>query len=384
MININLGNIIGATTSIQGESTSTESLSTWSDFIGEFELSLENNGDISNKIEGVDEGLILYNFIYTLYQKLNIQENIGTNINLETIESKVADINMNLEFNSDLNELLPTEVNKEVLQQNSLQDILDFINNYTNENKDILEKNTFDENISLIVNKIKEHINKSDDFNKVTNFEKLDSIGAYNMSKIDDYTNLKNEDKDIDCLENILSSDDNNYTGVINSFNKFNTIYNTNTNNSIEQPVSEIRQEFIVDDLVKAVDYIKSNDMESLNVKFNPKDLGEISINISKNDEESNLLITVDNDNAFDIVNKNIEDIKNHLKESNINLNDVVVTVKSNDENLLSDSLNRGFNKESNFNQGKNNKYKKDNQESIEDITISNQDSNDDNLNILI
>ena len=384
MININLGNIIGATTSIQGESTSTESLSTWSDFIGEFELSLENNGDISNKIEGVDEGLILYNFIYTLYQKLNIQENIGTNINLETIESKVADINMNLEFNSDLNELLPTEVNKEVLQQNSLQDILDFINNYTNENKDILEKNTFDENISLIVNKIKEHINKSEDFSKVTNFEKLDSIGAYNMSKIDDYTNLKNEDKDIDCLENILSSDDNNYTGVINGFNKFNTIYNTNTKNSIEQPVSEIRQEFIVDDLVKAVDYIKSNDMESLNVKFNPKDLGEISINISKNDEESNLLIMVDNDNAFDIVNRNIEDIKNHLKESNINLNDVVVTVKSNDENLLSDSLNRGFNKESNFNQGKNNKYKKDNQESIEDITISNQDSNDDNLNILI
>ena len=375
MININLGNIIGATTSIQGESTSTDSLSTWSDFIGEFELSLENNGDISNKTEGVDEDLILYNFIYTLYQKLNIQENI---------ESEVLDTNVNLEFNSDLNELLAIESNRELLQQNSLQDILDFINNYTNENKDILEKNTFDENINLIVNKIKEHINKYDDFKKVTNFEKLDSIGAYNMSKIDDYTNLKNEDKDIDCLENILSSDDNNYTGVINGFNKFNTIYNTNTNNSIEQPVSEIRQEFIVDDLVKAVDYIKSNDMESLNVKFNPKDLGEISINISKSDEESNLLITVDNDNAFDIVNRNIEDIKNHLKESNINLNDVVVTVKSNDENLLSDSLNRGFNKESNFNQGKNNKYKKDNQESIEDITISNQDSNDDNLNILI
>ena len=384
MININLSNMIGASSSVQSKSISTDTSSTSSDFMSEFQLGLENNGGISNKTEAVDEDLILYNFIYTLYQKLNIQENIGTNINLETIESKVADINMNLEFNSDLNELLPTEVNKEVLQQNSLQDILDFINNYTNENKDILEKNTFDENISLIVNKIKEHINKSDDFSKVTSFEKLDSIGAYNMSKIDDYTNLKNEDKDIDCLENILSSDDNNYTGVINGFNKFNTIYNTNTNNSIEQPVSEIRQEFIVDDLVKAVDYIKSNDMESLNVKFNPKDLGEISINISKNDEESNLLIMVDNDNAFDIVNRNIEDIKNHLKETNINLNDVVVTVKSNDENLLSDSLNRGFNKESNFNQGKNNKYKKDNQESIEDITISNQDSNDDNLNILI
>ena len=40
MININLGNIIGATTSIQGESTSTDSLST-----------LVENKDVEIKIE---------------------------------------------------------------------------------------------------------------------------------------------------------------------------------------------------------------------------------------------------------------------------------------------------------------------------------------------
>ena len=65
MISINLGNIIGATTSIQGESTSTDSLSTWSDFIGEFELSLENNGDIRpwEKIRGLPGAWIKKSFI---------------------------------------------------------------------------------------------------------------------------------------------------------------------------------------------------------------------------------------------------------------------------------------------------------------------------------
>ena len=124
--------------------------------------------------------------------------------------------------------------------------------------------------------------------------------------------------------------------------------------------------------------------MESLNVKFNPRDLGEISINISKNNEESNLLITIDNDNVFDFVNKNIEDIKNHLKDTNIDIKDVFITVKSDNENLFSDNLNRGFNQESNFKQNKNNKFKKDNQEIIDDLTINDYNNDDENLNILI
>ena len=65
MININISNTIGASSSIKNESISTDTSSIWSDFINEFKLGLENNGDISNKTEGVDEDLILYNFIFT-------------------------------------------------------------------------------------------------------------------------------------------------------------------------------------------------------------------------------------------------------------------------------------------------------------------------------
>jgi len=381
MINIKLNNMIGTSSSVQSESISTDTSSTWSDFISEFRLGLENNGDISNKTEGVDEDLILYNFIYTLYQKLNTQEDIGNSIQLESIKNILnSDINVDLEAN---NESI-LELNNTLLNSNDIKDIIDYINSNIDEYKNVSDKDELNNQFNLLVDKIKERLEAYDKLNNVANYKNLDSIGAFNMSKIDDYNNSKNENKDIDCLENILSSDENSYTNSIGVFNKFNTVYNTNVNTYIEQPVSEIRQEFISDDIVKAVKYIKSNDMESLNVKFNPRDLGEISINISKNNEESNLLITVDSDNVFDMVNENIQDIRNHLKDINIDVKDVIIAVKSNDENLFSDNFNRGFNQERNFKQSKNNNYTKDNDDSIDDVSINEYSNDNDNLNILI
>ena len=379
MININLSNIIGASSLVQSESISTDTSSTCLDFMSEFKLEFENNGDISNKIDYVDEEMMLYNFIYALYQRFNIHEDIGNLEELESIKNRL-DSNINIETN---NESI-LELDSTLLDSNIINEVTDYINNYMDEHKNALEKEELNKQFNLLLDKIKERLEASDKLkNDVAIYEKLDGIGAFNMSKIDGYNSSKNND--MDCLENILlSSDDNNYTNSIVGFNKFNTAYNANINVDIEQPVSEIRQEFISDDIVKAVKYIKSNDMESLNVKFNPRDLGEISINISKNNEESNLLITIDNDNVFDFVNKNIEDIKNHLKDTNIDIKDVFITVKSDNENLFSDNLNRGFNQESNFKQNKNNKFKKDNQEIIDDSTINDYNNDDENLNILI
>lgn len=348
--------MIGASSSVQSEPISTDASSTCLDFMSELKLELENNGDISNKTDDVDEGMMLYNYIYELYQKFNIQEDIVDSEKLE--------------------------LDNTLLDSNDIKEVIDYINNYIYEYKNISDKEELNKQFDLLVDKIKERLEAYEKSNNdIAIYEKLDSIGALNMLKIDDFNNSKNED--MDCLENILASD-NNYTNSIVGFNKFSTVYNTNVNVEIEQPVSEIRQEFISDDIVKAVKYIKSNDMESLNVKFNPKDLGEISINISKNNEESNLLITVDDNNVFDFVNKNIEDIKNHLKDTNIDIKDVFITVKSDNENLFSDNLNRGFNQESNFKQNKNNKSKKDNQEIIDDLTINDYNNDDENLNILI
>ena len=63
MININLSNMVGDSSLSQSKSVSSDSLSTFKDFISEFKLEDENSGTNTNNKEDVDESLILYNLI---------------------------------------------------------------------------------------------------------------------------------------------------------------------------------------------------------------------------------------------------------------------------------------------------------------------------------
>ena len=62
MININLSNMVGDSSLSQSKSVSSDSLSTFKDFISEFKLEDENSGTNTNNKED-DESLILYNLI---------------------------------------------------------------------------------------------------------------------------------------------------------------------------------------------------------------------------------------------------------------------------------------------------------------------------------
>lgn len=389
MININLSNSIGSNNSPQSESIGTDSSSVWSDFMSEFELQFEDNGTTSNKTDIIDDEFILYNVIYTIYEQFNMKGNIENINQLETAKNimqdeftteelenikNALDSYLNLENNSESKQ----ELNDLLLESKEIKNIVDYIDEYNNTSTKDGSNKESNLLVDKIINELKSFGKSNDDIDST--YKKLDGIGVLNMSKIDTISNSKGKNSDIDCLEKIASSNDNSYSNSIFGFNKFNTVYNTSVNTDIEKVITEVRQEFISDDIVKAVKYIKSNGMEELNVKFNPKDLGEISINVLKDNDGSNLLITVDSDNVLDLVNNNIEDIKNHLKDTNINVKDVVIAVKQDEENMFSDNLNQHFNKEQSYKQNKN---KKDSNETIEEIAI-NDYKNDENLNILI
>ena len=295
MININLSNMVGDSSLSQSKSVSSDSLSTFKDFISEFKLEDENSGTNTNNKEDVDESL---------------------NLLIDKIKNQIKD-----------------------LDKSSQEDSM---------------------------------------------YENLDTVGILNQSKIDEYKSSKGTSNDIEYLENIVSADDNSYINSFVGINEFNTVYRNSTSNDIPQPVTEIRQEFITEDIIKSVKYMKNSDLEELNVKLNPRNLGEISIKLSKNKEHSNLLITVDDNNILDLVNKNIEDIKKHLNDTDINIKDIVINVKSENENLFSDNLNKEFNQDRRFNQNNSNKNKKNNNQIIEELHNSEHNKDDDNLNILI
>lgn len=391
MININLSNMVGDSSLSQSKSVSSDSLSTFKDFISEFKLEDENSGTNTNNKEDVDESLILYNLIYTLYEKFNIAEKIDSLTDLENIKSSLnSKLNLNEVENTknilDAIENLHTssESNYSLeLNNNNMKEIINNINYLINEGRN--NSNKINESLNLLIDKIKNQIKDLDKSSQEDSmYENLDTVGILNQSKIDEYKSSKGTSNDIEYLENIVSADDNSYINSFVGINEFNTVYRNSTSNDIPQPVTEIRQEFITEDIIKSVKYMKNSDLEELNVKLNPRNLGEISIKLSKNKEHSNLLITVDDNNILDLVNKNIEDIKKHLNDTDINIKDIVINVKSENENLFSDNLNKEFNQDRRFNQNNSNKNKKNNNQIIEELHNSEHNKDDDNLNILI
>lgn len=389
MININLSNMVGDSSLSQSKSVSSDSLSTFKDFISEFKLEDENSGTNTNNKEDVDESLILYNLIYTLYEKFNIAEKIDSLTYLENIKSSlnsklneventknILDAIENLHTSSESNYSLE-------LNNNDMKEIINNINYLINEGRN--NSNKINESLNSLIDKIKNQIKDLDKSSQEDSmYENLDTVGILNQSKIDEYKSSKGTSNDIEYLENIVSADDNSYINSFVGINEFNTVYRNSTSNDIPQPVTEIRQEFITEDIIKSVKYMKNSDLEELNVKLNPRNLGEISIKLSKNKEHSNLLITVDDNNILDLVNKNIEDIKKHLNDTDINIKDIVINVKSENENLFSDNLNKEFNQDRRFNQNNSNKNKKNNNQIIEELHNSEHNKDDDNLNILI
>ena len=391
MININLSNMVGDSSLSQSKSVSSDSLSTFKDFISEFKLEDENSGTNTNNKEDVDESLILYNLIYTLYEKFNIAEKIDSLTDLENIKSSLnSKLNLNEVENTknilDAIENLHTssESNYSLeLNNNDMKEIINNINYLINEGRN--NSNKINESLNSLIDKIKNQIKDLDKSSQEDSmYENLDTVGILNQSKIDEYKSSKGTSNDIEYLENIVSADDNSYINSFVGINEFNTVYRNSTSNDIPQPVTEIRQEFITEDIIKSVKYMKNSDLEELNVKLNPRNLGEISIKLSKNKEHSNLLITVDDNNILDLVNKNIEDIKKHLNDTDINIKDIVINVKSENENLFSDNLNKELNQDRRFNQNNSNKNKKNNNQIIEELHNSEHNKDDDNLNILI
>ena len=389
MININLSNMVGDSSLSQSKSVSSDSLSTFKDFISEFKLEDENSGTNTNNKEDVDESLILYNLIYTLYEKFNIAEKIDSLTDLENIKSSlnsklneventknILDAIENLHTSSESNYSLE-------LNNNDMKEIINNINYLINEGRN--NSNKINESLNSLIDKITNQLKDLDKSSQEDSmYENLDTVGILNQSKIDEYKSSKGTSNDIEYLENIVSADDNSYINSFVGINEFNTVYRNSTSNDIPQPVTEIRQEFITEDIIKSVKYMKNSDLEELNVKLNPRNLGEISIKLSKNKEHSNLLITVDDNNILDLVNKNIEDIKKHLNDTDINIKDIVINVKSENENLFSDNLNKEFNQDRRFNQNNSNKNKKNNNQIIEELHNSEHNKDDDNLNILI
>lgn len=282
--------------------------------------------------------------------------------------------------------------------KNNTQMDMNIVNNNVNKQQEIVDNLiAFVESSSNkdnIQNKI-DFIKKTFDFNEVKS--KLTDLVESNFNlqnSKDEFTNKVEKSLDfaseLEAISNfkVLSMKDNiKVNDSKNEINFLNNIAMTNNNANLEVKTENlephvVRSEYIANDIVESINYLKVNNLEEIKVKMNPKDLGELHIKIIKENNVEKVFITLHNSESFKLVKDNVAEIKNHLNNLDINVNEVNVEMKSENRDDFSQNLNQQFNKGNNKQQRRAVKFEieNENESSIENDLLK----TDSNINRLI
>ncbi|AWH75977.1 flagellar hook-length control protein FliK [Clostridioides difficile] len=276
------------------------------------------------------------------------------------------------DINSILNDLEKLNISDELKQELKLNK--NVLNKIVNQNAKLNNANinNSDDMQSLDMMKLRELLDN--DANK--NFEVISkttendtkSIDLYNFdsNRMDNINSNKQKDDSSDILEKLAGGNGNksgNFGQVINKNLDTNKVKNDNVNlKHIESNV--------MDDSIKAIKHMKTNDIQELTIKLRPKELGDMNIQLLKDGENMRAVVTVFNKDVFDSINKNMTDLKQHLELTNVNIKDVSVQMHSDNRNT-SDTFDKAFeqqNRQNNQeNMNKQNTNNKRNNMAIED-----------------
>ncbi|MDI7818304.1 flagellar hook-length control protein FliK [Clostridioides difficile] len=269
------------------------------------------------------------------------------------------------DINSMLNDIEKLNVSDEFKQELKLNK--NMLNKIVNQNAELNKDNTnkSDDVQNLDIMKLRELLdnNTNGDFEVIskTTEEDTKSVDLYNFNsnRMDKLNSNKQRDESSDILEKLAGANGNksgNFSQVINKSMDINKTKNDNVNlKHIESNV--------MDDSIKAIKHMKTNDIQELTIKLRPKELGDMNIQLLKDSESMKAVVTVFNKDVFDSINKNITDLKQHLELTNVNIKDVSVQMHSDNRNT-SDTFDKAFeqqnrqNNQENMNkQGTNNKH---------------------------
>lgn len=321
--------------------------------------------DKENELNKIDENLII--LANRIFNNISYKEKQQFDITEDN-----ADFKNNTQM--DMN-IVNNNVNK---QQEIVDNLIAFVESSSNKDN--------------IQNKI-DFVKKTFDFNEVKS--KLTDLVESNFNlqnSKDEFTNNVEKSLDfaseLEAISNfkVLSMKDNiKVNDSKNEINFLNNIAMTNNNANLEVKTENlephvVRSEYIANDIVESINYLKVNNLEEIKVKMNPKDLGELHIKIIKENNVEKVFITLHNSESFKLVKDNVAEIKNHLNNLDINVNEVNVEMKSENRDDFSQNLNQQFNKGNNKQQRRAVKFEIENESSIENDLLK----TDSNINRLI
>lgn len=348
---------------------------------------------VYNELDKVEDLSDAYNSINET--QINV-EGVDYKANTNLLSDEELEILSNLKNNFE-NEyiMLNNKTRKIELSDKEIEVLKKLDNLVSNKANNIVLKN---ENNVISKNKVEENsrlfqTNKLDNIN----LDKSENKSIYNPAYSEKFSQLENNnttdklnlirddelnkdfDKDLDTLESILNEDkDNNF--ILNNNQLPNKDINSINANS-RQEVATIRQEYIGEDIIKTVKYLKSSGKEEMTIKISPRELGDMTIKLINNHDKASLAITISKADVFNLVNDNQGEIAKHLKDLNINIKEISIDIKGDTQNNFSSNLSQEFHKNNNGSKQRNKKIISSMNESTEDIE---EVDIEDNVNILV
>ena len=324
---------------------------------GDFDINLINNilknnvDKINQKVDNLISKLKIINKV-----EGQLIENINNNENTETLDLnkfnniiKETIVKLGLEKESVDNQILKESIiyKKDINLNNEyeankknvldISDELDVISNYrllTLENKkskQVEVSTAKDKNIFSYKENEIELMETSLDY-EVINESKVSSITGEKAKNIINNDSINGRENELNILNNIVMPKNNSVVEIKDEVSK----------------IQVIRSEYISEDFVQTIEYLKVNNKEEISVRMNPKDLGELNIRILKGNNEEKVIVTLRNEETFNLLKENVNEIKNHLSSLDIKVKEVEVEIKSESQNNFSHNSNQQSNRNNN------------------------------------
>lgn len=246
------------------------------------------------------------NSILNDIEKLNVSDELKQELKLnKNMLNKIA--NQNAELNK-------ANANKSNDMQNlDMMKLRELLDNNVNENFEVISKTTEDDNKSI-------------------------DLYNFDSNRMNNLNSNKQRDDSSDILEKLAGANGNKNGNLGQVINKSKDINKTKSDNVNLKYI----ESNVMDDSIKAIKHMKTNDIQELTIKLRPKELGDMNIQLLKDNESMKAVVTVFNKDVFDSINKNITDLKQHLELTNVNIKDVSVQMHSDNRNT-SDTFDKAF-----------------------------------------
>jgi flagellar hook-length control protein FliK len=171
---------------------------------------------------------------------------------------------------------------------------------------------------------LKENTNKDKKSNYDSSKNSYNSSDKLSTSKSKETISetLKEDNGDDKFLKNFVSDDkntkDNQISKVTTFMNQFSKVNSNAENIKLENPV--INKATFAQDIVKSVKFMESNNLKELTVKINPKELGEVVIKLSMENNIMKANISTANKETYTLLHSSLADMNSNLNNHDIKI----------------------------------------------------------------